>query len=193
MIGKMLMKDPNHRYADCGEIIRDLGGLGLANPALSFIETAGGGHGECHGGGRLLGQCVSRSHRSRGPGGPPAKLPPGPGGPLSSAEDAARTASKGRSGKTWFVQHKGADGKVVISKMSTAEIMAGIKGEYLDLGGQGERQAQRHVPPAGPIHRIRVAGIEPGRKGPGRIALPKNEGHLQQIDRQDSAANAGDG
>ena len=42
MIDKMLMKDPNHRYADCADIIRDLGQLGLANPALSFIESAGG-------------------------------------------------------------------------------------------------------------------------------------------------------
>jgi len=42
MIDKMLMKDPNHRYADCADIMRDLGGLGLANPALSFIESGGG-------------------------------------------------------------------------------------------------------------------------------------------------------
>jgi eukaryotic-like serine/threonine-protein kinase len=40
MIDKMLAKDPQHRYGDCGEIVRDLQGLELANASLSFIEGA---------------------------------------------------------------------------------------------------------------------------------------------------------
>jgi hypothetical protein len=59
-------------------------------------------------------------------------LPAAPSERLTSATDAARSAKASVSGKTWFVQHKGADGKVVISKMSTPEVMAGIKGESLD-------------------------------------------------------------
>lgn len=132
MIDKMLMKDPNHRYADFADIIRDLGGLGLANPALSFIESAGGET-------AVVSAAVaaasvgsaSRMQPTRGPA-QTAKLPPGAGGRLSSAEDAARSAKAPVSSKTWFVQHKGADGRSVISKMSTAEVMAGIKGEKLD-------------------------------------------------------------
>lgn len=133
MIDKMLMKDPNHRYGDCGDIIRDLGGLGIANPALTFIESAGGEPAVVNA--AVAAASSARLQPTRGPGAGPthaAKLPPA-GGRLTSADDAARSAQKVPvSSKTWFVQHKGPDGKVVISKMSTAEIMAGIKSESLD-------------------------------------------------------------
>jgi serine/threonine-protein kinase len=136
MIDKMLMKDPNHRYADCGEIIRDLGGLGLANPALSFIESAGGETAVVSAAVAVASSgSAARLQPTRGPGAGPmqaSKLPAGAGERRTSAEDAARAAKGPISGKTWFVQHKGADGRVVISKMSTPEIMAGIKGESLD-------------------------------------------------------------
>ena len=142
MIDKMLMKDPNHRYSDCGEIIRDLGGLGVANPGLTFIETAGGET-------PVISAAVAaassvntaRLQATRGPGAAPTqagKQPPA-GGRLSSAEDAARAAAKTPvSNKTWFVQHKGPDGRVVITKMSTAEIMAGIKSESLDAAAKAK-------------------------------------------------------
>ncbi len=136
MIDKMLMKDPNHRYADCGEIIRDLGALGLANPALSFIESVGGETAVVSASVAAASSgSIARLQPTRGPGAGPsqaAKLPAGAGGRLSSAEDAARSAKGPISGKTWFVQNKGTDGRVVISKMSTAEVMAGIKSESLD-------------------------------------------------------------
>jgi serine/threonine-protein kinase len=136
MIDKMLTKDPNHRYADCAEIMRDLGGLGLANPALSFIESSGGGTAVVSAAVAVASSAsASRVPTTRGgsAAGQSAKLPPAPADRLTSSADAARSAAKAPvSGKTWFVQHKGADGKVVISKMSTPEVMAGIKGETLD-------------------------------------------------------------
>jgi eukaryotic-like serine/threonine-protein kinase len=144
MIDKMLMKDPNHRYADCGEIIRDLGGLGLANPALSFIESAGGETAAVSAAVAVASAgSASRLQPTRGAGAAPtSKLPPGPGGRLSSAEDAARSAAKAPvSAKTWFVQHKGPDGRIVISKMSTGEVMAGIKGETLDPSAKAKEGA----------------------------------------------------
>jgi serine/threonine-protein kinase len=133
MIDKMLMKDPNHRYADCADIMRDLGGLGLANPALSFIESGGGTAVASAAVAAASSASAARLQGTRGTGPmQTAKLPPGASDRLTSASDAARSAKATVSGKTWFVQHKGADGRVVISKMSTAEVMAGIKGEYLD-------------------------------------------------------------
>ena len=96
MIDKMLMKDPNHRYADCAEIMRDLGGLGLANPALSFIESAGGETAAVSAAvaAASVGS-ASRMQATRGPA-QTAKLPPGAAGGrlVSSAEDAARSAAK---------------------------------------------------------------------------------------------------
>jgi serine/threonine protein kinase len=136
MIDKMLMKDPNHRYGDCGDIMRDLGGLGIANPALSFIESAGGETAVVNAAVAAASSIsAARMQSTRGSGASPtqaAKLPPA-GGRLTSADDAARGAQKAPvSSKTWFVQHKTSDGKVVISKMSTPEIMAGIKSESID-------------------------------------------------------------
>jgi len=138
MIDKMLMKDPNHRYGDCGDIIRDLGGLGLANPALSFIELGGGTAVVSAAVAAASSASAARFQPTRGgspsPTLPATKVPPPAAGDrLSSAADAARTAAKvAPSGKIWYVQHKGPDGKTVISKMSTPEVMAGIKGETLD-------------------------------------------------------------
>jgi eukaryotic-like serine/threonine-protein kinase len=138
IIGKMLMKDSKDRYADCGDIIRDLGSLGLANPALGFIdEVAGSGTAVVNPSVAAASSAsLSRLQATRGTG-PSAtqssvKLPPA-GDRLTSAQDAARTAPKGgTASKTWFVQHKGPDGRIVITKMSTPEVMAGIKGETLD-------------------------------------------------------------
>jgi eukaryotic-like serine/threonine-protein kinase len=134
----MLMKDPNHRYPDCGDIIRDLGGLGLANPALSFIDSASGGAVVNAAVAVASGVGTSRmgATRSTGPAATQATTRPAAsvaGGRLTSAEDAARSSAKPvPTGKLWYVQHKGADGKPVITRMSTGEIMAGIKGETLD-------------------------------------------------------------
>ncbi|HEV8000984.1 MAG TPA: serine/threonine-protein kinase [Planctomycetaceae bacterium] len=136
IIGKMLLKDPKDRYGDCDEIIRDLGSLGLANPALGFIESGGGTAVVNPSVAAASSASLSRVNTTRGTGPNPTqsvKLPPAPDR-LTSAQDAARTAPKAAAGagKSWFVQQKGADGRTVITRMSTPEIMAGIKGETID-------------------------------------------------------------
>ncbi|MGE3314547.1 MAG: serine/threonine protein kinase [Planctomycetaceae bacterium] len=129
MIGKMLAKDPKHRYADCAEVIRDLQGLGLANASLSFIA---GAQASVVG----VGSTVSRA--------PATKLPVAATRATTSAEDAAKTEAKmqlgaaAQSTKTWFVRHNGPDGKMTVTKMSTGEIMAGIKAETLDINAKAK-------------------------------------------------------
>jgi serine/threonine-protein kinase len=99
--------------------------LNLANPALSFIQ---GAQSSAIGSSSV----VSRAQ--------PTRLPtPATTRQISSAEDASRAEAKAQqataaqSAKTWFVRHKTPDGKMTVSKMSTGEVMAGIKGETLDL------------------------------------------------------------
>ena len=137
IIGKMLLKDPKDRYGDCGDIIRDIGNLGLANPALTFIESAGGTAVVNASVAAASAASLSRVQGTQGIG-PAAtrsdvRLPP-PGDRLTSAADAARAATKTAAGpnKSWFVQLKNPEGRIVITRMSTPEIMAGIKGETLD-------------------------------------------------------------
>jgi eukaryotic-like serine/threonine-protein kinase len=149
IIGKMLLKDPKDRYGDCGDIIKDIGNLGLANPALSFIASSGGT--------AVVNASVaaaSAASLSRVQGGAPAgganatrsdvRLPPPPSDRLTSAQDAARAATKATTAgpsKSWYVQQKMADGRVVIARMSTPEIMAGIKAESLDPTAKAKESA----------------------------------------------------
>jgi hypothetical protein len=133
----MLLKDPKDRYGDCGDIIKDVGNLGLANPALTFIESAGGTAVVNASVAAASAASLSRVQGTQGIG-PAAtrsdvRLPP-PGDRLTSAADAARVATKTAAGpnKSWFVQLKNPEGRTVITRMSTPEIMAGIKGETLD-------------------------------------------------------------
>jgi predicted Ser/Thr protein kinase len=137
IIGKMLLKDPKDRYGDCGDIIKDLGNLGLANPALTFIESAGGTAVVNASVAAASAASLSRVQATRGTGPNATKsdvrLPP-PGDRLTSAADASRAAPKTAAGpnKSWFVQQKNPEGRIVITRMSTPEVMAGIKGETLD-------------------------------------------------------------
>jgi predicted Ser/Thr protein kinase len=137
IIGKMLLKDPKDRYGDCADIIKDLGGLGLASPALTFIESAGGTAVVNPSVAAASAANLSRMQPTRGMGPNATKsdvrLPPA-GDRITSAQDAARSGSRAAAAtsKTWFVQLRNAEGRIVITRMSTPEIMAGIKGETLD-------------------------------------------------------------
>ncbi len=136
MIDKMMAKSPQHRYADCSEIIRDLQGLELDSPSLSFIDA-----GEVVAARRTL--AAARS-------GPATSLPKPSGKPVTSAEDAARTeakTSKVDTGKMWIVQHTNPAGKMVIAKMSTVQIQQGIRTEVLDLKAKAKVSAKDKLLP----------------------------------------------
>jgi len=130
MIDKMMAKDPAHRYGDCGEIIRDLQGLRLEAATLSFIEGATVSVTTARTPAAAAGQSapVRRSAKA-----------------VTSAEDAARTSAKGSQvdpSKIWYVQHQTGKGKTTISKMSTVQILQGIKGEMLDMKTKAKESAQ---------------------------------------------------
>ena len=96
IIGKMLLKDPKDRYGDCGDIIKDLGNLGLANPALTFIESAGGTAVVNASVAAASAASMSRMQpRGMGPNATKSdvRLPPA-GDRLTSAADAGRAAPK---------------------------------------------------------------------------------------------------
>ncbi len=191
MVDKMLMKDPNHRYGDCGDIIRDLGGLGIANPALSFIESAGGETAVVSAAVAAASSVsAARMQSTRGPGASPtqaAKLPP-TAGRMTSAEDAARSAQKAPvSNKTWFVQQKGADGKVVISKMSTPEIMAGIKSETIDPAAKAKDSPNGSFLPLAQYSEFAALATNRAVEDAGRFPIPQNEGHVREAGSPRSA------
>jgi len=137
MIDKMLAKDPVHRYASCQELLMDLGGLGLQNPALSFI--AGSVPNPSVGNPSM----VSRAAVTQAPGGQTMaqtasnqKLPPPTKTtePLTSRGDATRAemAQSMTSDKTWFVKFVDARGKTTVNKFNTEQVIKGIKSGMFD-------------------------------------------------------------
>lgn len=116
VIDKMMMKDPNHRYKTCDEVIRDLLPLGLHGETLSFIDGA----------------------EPTGPGRGMASVTGGLGGTQSVRKTVAATQTFGSAGDTapgtsriWYVQFEDAKGKTVVEKHSTGRILKMLAGGQL--------------------------------------------------------------
>jgi len=136
MIGKMIMKDVEHRYADCATVMKDLAGMNMANTSLSFIEGA---------------QEVAISGVGGAASRPQTQLPKAkkkrPAG-ATSASDAARTeAAQLDSKKQWYVRHTNPQGKTVITRMTSPQILQGIKGGLLDLKAKAKPDAHGNFLP----------------------------------------------
>jgi eukaryotic-like serine/threonine-protein kinase len=192
IIDKMLMKDPQYRYADCGEILHDLGNLGLASPSLTFIETATGIPATVNPAVAAVSTVnVSRQQTSRPSGSvasqPPGKRPASPSERLTSAEDAARSAARApiASGKTWYVQHTGADGRPVISKMSTVEVLAGIKGETLDVAAKAKDSPNGSFHPLIQYAEFESLASKRAVKAEAEAKSRKTQAIYEKLDRQE--------
>ncbi len=113
IIDKMMAKDPNHRYKNCDEVIRDLAALGIHGEALSFIDGAeptGPGRG-----GAATPSVVGGTQGFR----KTAAATQLPGSStLGSMSDAAMGASR-----IWYVQFEDEKGKTVVEKHSTGRLL----------------------------------------------------------------------
>lgn len=117
MIDKMLAKDPNLRYADCDELIRDLSGLELDNASLSFIDD------------------------------PDAVVITRKTGVARGAQTAAEQARGGNrlakaatSGpEMWYVRHRTRDGKTTTSRMDTESVRKALKAGLFDTQAKAAR------------------------------------------------------
>ena len=116
IIDKMMIKEPKHRYEDCGEILRDLASLGIHSPAISFVDGA-----QPTGVGRSVAPTVAVGSKTMAGGG---------GAPVSSRADAKRNEKKKKSSRTWFVQYTTADGSPIVEKHSTARVLKMVKAIY---------------------------------------------------------------
>lgn len=125
LIDRMIAKDPDHRYANCGDLLRDLEALGLAGSGLSFVS------GEVT---ESQSAPAARPDVAKKPSVAPAgSLPAVTLPPLDSAADAASQRATASDNDDWFVQHKNAKGRTVVSRMSTSRIRQAIEGKLLDL------------------------------------------------------------
>lgn len=123
MIEKMMAKDPAHRYDSCDEIIADLSSLSLATFALSFIDGAQPA---------LPAAARAGAQTMVAPTTTPAKAAQSVLAATTSMMDAERQSQEKRVEKVWYVQHNDEAGKKTLSKMSTAQVLQGIRKGIVD-------------------------------------------------------------
>lgn len=115
MLDKMLAKDRQHRYADCGEVIRDLQGLALANASLSFIDGAVVAP--------IPSVATSPSRATTTPGGSTRTVA---AGAIPKPDSPAASQTK------WYVSFTSPDGKPHLQQLTTQQVVRAIQGGRFD-------------------------------------------------------------
>lgn len=130
IIGKMIEKDPKNRYMSCGDVARDLLGLGLAGDSLSFISGAD--------------RATLRSTSSSGSNPAPAPAKATGVVPRSSADDAARkqTQAAASDTKTYIVQYTDKAGRAQVKKLTTIQVLQAVKDGVIDAKAKAKTSAQ---------------------------------------------------
>lgn len=145
VIAKMAAKSPKYRYQTCAELIKDLESLNLASESLSFI------------------QCKSPAERLVQETPMSSKTSVIPSLNRSKADiDFADSAQPAHDPNLWFVQFKGPDGQLTVSKYDTAQLQ-----QMLDEGTMQATARASH----NPIDGFRALGTYKEFQG---IALSKN-------------------
>ena len=126
MIDKMIAKDPAYRYSSWDELISDLKSLHLDNPSLTFIEGAV----------ETSRVRPTAPEATQVPGSAATALRAGP--PRTSSKGAAEVEAKKKQ-RQWFVKYTNVKGKMVVSKMTTSQVLRGIRAELLDPKAQAKR------------------------------------------------------
>lgn len=132
IIDKMLAKNPEHRYADYQQLIKDLQGGGQASASLSFIESDEKA---------VLAQIPTQgTAATKVAGGTTKKY----SGPKTSAEDARETSAenKAKTDTRWFVQFVNAKGETVVSRMTTSQVQQGLAAGTVDAKAKGKQSAE---------------------------------------------------
>ncbi len=114
IIDKMMAKDPNHRYKTCGEVVKDLTGLGLHGQPLSFVEGAEAP--------TMIGQPRSPTMAAMG-----ATVAGGAAGLTRPSDNGLRSSTS----RTWYVQYHTPDGKPMMEKFSTRRVVKMINAGIL--------------------------------------------------------------
>ncbi len=130
LVDRMIAKDPDHRYADCTELLADLNAMNLAGETLSFIEGAEAAPTSAPNTAATSSSKRATSTRSA----PAITLPP-----PNSSEDAAAQRATAADDEDWFIQHTNAKGRTVVSRMSTARIRQAIDGKLIDLKAKAKQ------------------------------------------------------
>jgi len=177
MIDKMLSKNPEHRYGDCGELIQDLQSLELASASLSFISSSDPAVLSPFPGGS------STQHKSA----VKTKVVPALG--KTSAEDAAETDARKKTAVVdtrWFVQHTNSDGETVVSRLTTLQIQKGLAAATIDMKGKGKKSAEEKFLPLAQFQEFVEAVEKQAVKSQAKSRSSRMKDMYSQIDKEES-------
>ncbi len=149
IIDRMIAKDPDHRHADCNEVLADLNALGLAGDSLSFIDGAQ----------PTAGSTQHTAPTTKPKSSIPAVTLPPPSSSPSSTDDAAAQRATAADTDNWFIQHTNAKGRTVVSRMTTARIRKAIDGKLIDLKAKAKQNQDESFMPL-----VQFAEFEPAIK-----------------------------
>ena len=144
MIGKMIEKDLERRFKDCGELIRMLSSLGLENSSLSFITSPD----------RVVQNSAAGAIQASRVNQQTALNVPSlskSGIPRTSSDDAAAHSRPPAPSTTdsWIVQYKTPQGKDTIGKFTTAQVQTALKTGSLDPKAKVKKNAADTFAPIG--------------------------------------------
>ena len=128
IIDKMLMKDPNHRYKSCEDLLADLEKLGLTAPSLSFIKSekkaslrSGASSSVSSSGSTTRSGTRRRTNR---------------GAPLTSQQDAMNQKQTAVADKVWYIKQPKESGEVINAKLKTDKVLECLKTGKINLKAQ---------------------------------------------------------
>ncbi|MFO0918905.1 MAG: serine/threonine-protein kinase, partial [Planctomycetaceae bacterium] len=129
VIDKMMLKDVDHRFKDCAEMMKALAALNLEHPSLSFIDAPD----------KVVATTTAsvRSVAAKTQVGKPVVA-------KTSAEDAAakeRQQLAAQAGTVWFVQYKNPQGQDAVGRFTTPQIVQMLKAGSLDPRSKAKKNA----------------------------------------------------
>lgn len=122
ILDKMMAKDPDSRFKDCGEVIRMLSGLGLAGSSLSFIEARD----------KVVVATASAPAAASRPAGAAKSAAP-------ASKSAAASPAAGADTQ-WYVQYRTKEGKDNVSKWTTAQVLQALRAGAIDAKAKVKKQ-----------------------------------------------------
>ncbi len=118
ILDKMMAKDPDNRFKDCGEVIRMLSALGIAGTSLSFIDAKD--------------KVSVATAAAATPANRPAAKPAAKAAP-------ATTATGGDT--LWYVQYHTKEGKDNIAKWTTPQVLQALRAGAIDSKAKVKKQS----------------------------------------------------
>jgi eukaryotic-like serine/threonine-protein kinase len=129
VVDKMMLKDVDHRFKDCAEMMKALAALQLEHPSLTFIDAPD----------KVVATSTAAVRTAAAKTSVTKAVVP-----KTSAEDAAareQQMSSAQSATIWYLQYKNPQGHDAIGKFSTPQVIQMLKAGSLDPRSKAKKNS----------------------------------------------------